>query len=232
MPADLSPLFREARARIDVPPVPPAVRAAAREGTARHAGVRAPRSVRSRLAAASLVGLSLVAVAAAAELVIGPQITISPAHGITVGFDRLPEHPKRDLRSILTAPKAASPDDVRAVARSMDFPVTLPAGVPGDGRPTMVMPVGSSAMIFDYNLPGAWRRDDHVLEIVLANPREVAAAPPAHAPKHTYTVTMGPPAAVRWRVGGEDVIVMKSRMTAAETEHLHHAMLAAAAQRK
>ncbi|HEX3548841.1 MAG TPA: hypothetical protein VHT53_00590 [Candidatus Elarobacter sp.] len=111
--------------------------------------------------------------------------------------------------------------------------MTLPAGIPGDRSPRSLLRAGTGAMILTYDLPGAWRRDNHLLRIVLADPRDVFDGGATAVKKHTYELKLGSmEGALRWRVGGEDVIVLKSTMTPAETEHLHRAMIAASRRRE
>jgi hypothetical protein len=85
-------------------------------------------------------------------------------------------------------------------------------------------------MQITYNLPGAWRRSNHLLFVILANPKSVTSqgAPPAHG---KYALQFGQSkglGAERWMVGQEEVIVLKSTITAAELAHFKAAMKAQA----
>jgi RNA polymerase sigma factor (sigma-70 family) len=123
-------------------------------------------------------------------------------------------------------------EQVHAVARRANFPVILPAGLPGDDLPlqiyTMQMKTGGQRVIvLTYRLPGAWRRQHHLLSIILASPEMLVGSAEA---------TSGPPTAqpsgaagkgdILWKIGQEYVIVPQSAATPAELEKIHRAMLA------
>jgi len=223
MPVDLSALARETRERIDVPPVPPAVLAAARS-----AAPNATGSGRPRIVAAALAGVSLIAVAAAATVAVRPHLFFSPTQGLTMAYDRTMNRARfRRQHPPLLRP---SPAQVRAAARSMDFPVTLPAGVPGDRRPTFLSRFGTSALLLTYDLDDA-KRGHRSLLIVLADPNGVASGTASDAPDDRVVLPKDKTGSgVRWRIGGEDVFLPRTVLSAAETERMHRAMVAAAAK--
>jgi hypothetical protein len=88
------------------------------------------------------------------------------------------------------------------------------------------MVAGPGAMQIAYNLPGAWRRSNHLLFVILANPKSVAPES-APAPSTKFSLHYGQKTgngAVRWMVGQEEVIVLKSTITSAELAHFKAAM--------
>jgi hypothetical protein len=104
----------------------------------------------------------------------------------------------------------------------------LPKGLPQGTRPEMLVVLGSGAMQIVYDLPGASRRSNHLLFVMLANPKSVAPDS-AKRPQGTYTMEYGQKkglGAVRWMVGQEEVIVLKSTITPAELAHFKAAMMA------
>jgi hypothetical protein len=115
-------------------------------------------------------------------------------------------------------------EDVRAAVRKATFPVELPVGLQR-GTTIAEMLHGPSFILLDYNLPGAWRRSDHLLRIALVDPRTIGTESSPHA----FVMRMGGTAAkgaVHWNIAHEVVIVMKSTITPAELAHLRSAMVA------
>jgi hypothetical protein len=209
---------RAARAAIAVPAIPlDAIRHAAHNRPNERAGRR-----RRNIAAAIAASLSLVAVAAAAEKFGHVQISLDPSGTVKVAFDGMGGRWK-PVRN-------PGEQDLRKAARAMNFPVILPKGLPEGTVAEGLMVLGPGAMQITYNLPGAARRSNHLLFVILANPKSVApqAAPPAHskyALQFGQTTGLG---AMRWMVGQEEVIVLKSTITAAELAHFKAVMTAPA----
>ena len=201
MQSDLSAICRNARARIDVPAVPlPAIR--------HGATVREPR--KAGWIMALIASIAIVAVAAAAE-VLGTHITF-----------------ERDGKMLITAnnlqARFANPTkaDVDAAARSANFPVTLPAGLPSGTKLKRLWSSAGAIMLL-YDLPGAWRVSHHIAWIVLANPSTVTASGAAERMRLALA-SQGEP--IHWRVGGEEVIIaMHNAMTPAELARIKQAML-------
>ncbi|MDE2480878.1 MAG: hypothetical protein KGN02_01645 [bacterium] len=202
---------KRAREAIRVPAIPiDAIRLGAQRA-------RRPTLNRKRSILAGLVaGISIVAVAAATEL-LGARIAFDP-HGAmrvyAIGGKMVP-HPTRD--------------DFQAAIDGVTFPVVLPVGLPSGTNATGLFRLAKSALVISYDLPGEWRRSNHVLQVAVADPRIVTtsgALPALHMPMSFETGGSG---GALWHIGGEDVIVLNSTMTAAELAHFKNAMIAAAA---
>lgn len=203
-----------ARELLHVPAIPmDAIRTRARETE------RPARGRRRTLVAGLLAGLSIVAVATATEL-LGARIAFDP-HGPTrvyaIGGKMVP-HPTRD--------------DFRAAVDGMNFPVVLPVGLPPHTNATALFRIAKNALFISYDLPGAWRRSNHMLQIAVADPRIVttgSALPAIHMPMSFETGGPVANGAQLWHIGAEDVIVLSNTMTPAERTHLKNAMAAAVA---
>ena len=209
---------KTARAAIAVPAIP--LEAICHEAQ-RRPHERAGRRRRGVLAAA-VASLSIVAVAAAAEMFGHVQISLHPSGAVNLYFDGVGGGWK-PVRN-------PTEQDIQKAARAMNFPVILPTGLPNGTDAEGLMVPGPGAMQIAYNLPGAWRRSNHLLFVILANPKSVApegATPPQSKFTMEYGQTKGL-GAVRWMVGQEEVIVLKSTITAAELAHFKAAMMAAA----
>jgi len=123
----------------------------------------------------------------------------------------------------------ATDADLRAAAQRLDFPVVLPAGLPAGTTPFQLSVIGKSAMEITYDLPGAWRRSDHLLFVLLTNERDVVdlngASVPANARRglpmqqHLRTIQV-------WQVGHEVVVAMADNITMQEIDAMRRAMLA------
>lgn len=205
---------KSTRELLHVPAIPmDAIRTRARETK------RPARGRRRSLVAGVLAGLSIVAVATATEL-LGARIAFDP-HGPTrvyaIGGKMLP-HPTRE--------------DFHAAVDGVNFPVLLPVGLPSGTNATALFRLAKNALFISYDLPGEWRRSNHVLQIAVADPRIVttgSALPAIHMP---MSFEIGGPATVGgqlWHIGAEDVIVLNNTMTPAELTHLKNAMTAAVA---
>jgi len=209
---------KNAREAIVVPAIPlDAIRLGATNRRSESAG----RSRRG-LVAAAVASLSLVAVAAAAEMFGHVQISLTPSGEAHLNFD--------GMNGRWTYVRDPKESDMQKAARAMNFQVTLPKGLPAGTDAAAVTVLGPGAMQIAYNLPGAWRRSNHVLFVILANPKSVAPYS-ATPPKTKFSLQYGPKTglgAVRWMVGAEEVIVLKSTITAAELAHFKAVMTAQA----
>ena len=218
MQSDLSDAFLYARRQITVPPVPLAhIRdaAAAPHDVPTHA--RRKGFVASFMTGAAVVA---VTVAAAAGVWHGVHVFFSPSGGSMVTSD------------FATDTLSPTIEQVRAAVRQANFPIILPAGLPGDGLPlqmyTMQMKTGGqSAITLTYKLPGGRRGSDHFLSFILGGSETLASSektipgvPTTHSGR---TAGKGN---ILWKIGHEYVIVMKSAATPAELEKIHRAMLA------
>ncbi|MDQ2681558.1 MAG: hypothetical protein M3Y21_11165 [Candidatus Eremiobacteraeota bacterium] len=170
---------------------------------------------RKGLIAALLTGASIVAVAAGAQV-------MSFSH---ISFNRSGEMEIRFSPGNGTPPiKNPTRSDLDSAARQANFPVVFPTGLPGNAPPTILMS-GPDVLLLQYNLPGASRRSDHLLTLLLANPRTLTAA--TQDARAKYKLLM--PSArggTRWLVGHEEVILMRSTLTPTELAHLKSAMYA------
>jgi hypothetical protein len=217
MRSDFELSCKIAREAIVVPTIPlGAIRDAAQDQP-RKAGLR-----RRALIAGIVASASVVAAAAAAEVFGHVQVSLSPSGTMTLYADGLGGH-----HGPIRNPKD---EDFQKAARAMNFPVILPKGLPDGATAEWLMVYGPGAMEIIYNLPGAWRRSNHLLMVTLANPKSVA--PENAAPPHTkYTLQHGQKkglGAVKWMVGQEEVIVLKSTITPAELAHFKATMMAQA----
>lgn len=150
------------------------------------------------LAVALFVGISMAAAAAATILGTG-HLTFTPKGGILLSGD-------------VTTTDRVSPANVAAIAERADFHVTLPAGLPVGARLKRVVTGGTSVIALQYDLPGAWRRNDHMLYIFLANPTAMRRVPPKSHPKSQLAIPKGSIYRVElWRIPGEDVTVVAQR---------------------
>jgi hypothetical protein len=212
---------KSAREAIAVPALPlDAIRRGLQHRPRERAGVR-----RRGVLTAVVASLSIVAAAAAAEMFGHVQVSLDPSGAVKIAFDGagghwMPiQHPKDQ--------------DIQKAARAMNFPVILPTGLPEGTTTAQLMVPGPGAMEISYNLPGASRRSNHLLFVILANPKSVTPDS-ATPPKSAYTMEFGQKTglgAVRWMVGQEEVIVLKSTITASELAHFKAAMMAQAAQK-
>ena len=214
MPANFDVACRAARDAISVPPIPlEAIRSAAQAGSQTYTSGR-----RRAVLIAVVASVSLVAAAAAAEFYGRVQVMLGPSGAVNVSFD-----PGSAYRAVIRNPK---PADFEKAARAMDFPVVFPTGLPQGTRAEVLMVFGPSAMQIVYDLPGAWRRSNHLLVVMLANPAAVATGT-AHPPRAKYQLQFVPAegrGAARWTVGRENVILLNSQITPAELAHFKASM--------
>lgn len=195
----------------------------------RRAAERRPRPVvpkrRSRLVAALLAGVSIVAVAAAAEIWSNTHIALTPSGGISLAWNK-----NSGGTPLISHPTSAQ---IAAAVHGLNFTAELPTGLPGNAAPISML-ANRSLMMLQYNLPGASRRSNHLLTIVIANPNAFTAPfKREHGKYEEVTLFNGTAAgaAVHWRIGNEEVIVPHSTITPAELAHLKNAMLAEAGTR-
>jgi hypothetical protein len=206
MHCEFKTMCEHARAGIPVPEIP---LAAIRDGAER----KPPPNWRRRRVGTAIVSVLLIAgAAAAAELWRGAHVSFGPSG--TVRMSTTDDfHLKRD----------PSPEDLRAIARDATFPVQYPSGLPA-GTTLGEIGYSPSIILLDYNLPGAWRRSNHLLRIWLADPRTLTAP----RSRRAFVFKMGGLAAtgsVRWNVGHELVIVMRSMATPTEIENFRRSMM-------
>lgn len=215
MPANFEHVCKTARDGIAVPPIPlDAIVLGAQTGSAKRTAGR-----RRGVLAAVIASISLAAGAAAAEYYNHVQVTLKPSGEVNVSLDK-----GGGYRATIRDPK---PADFEKAARAVNFPVVLPVGLPAGTKAEALMVFGPGAMQIIYNLPGAWRRSNHLLFVMLANPSAVATA--AKPPQATYQLRFGPAMGshgARWVVGREEVIILNSTITPAELARVKAAMLA------
>ncbi|HVA27738.1 MAG TPA: hypothetical protein VNF68_06130 [Candidatus Baltobacteraceae bacterium] len=211
MHSDLLERGRIAREAIDVPAFPLAsIRAAVA-----HPVPAAPR--RRSLVAAIAASVSIVAIAAAAEIVQQAHIILPASGGIVISSDA-----KSSSRWIHTNA------EVRDAAARLDFPATIPVGLPVGTRPIRLTTAGSSLLAIDYNLPGAQRRSHHMLWIFLANPSSMAALHASSAgSRPLYRLRMNEDMQF-FRAGAEQVIIVSNGLTLSEFAAIKRAMERAA----
>jgi hypothetical protein len=209
---------KSAREAIAVPAISlDTIRTEARNRPAERTGAR-----RRGVLAACIASLSIVAVAAAAEMFGHVQISLNPSGAVHLAFD--------GLGGSWKPVRNPNDSDIQKAARAMNFPVILPTGLPNGTDAEGLMVMGPGAMQIAYNLPGASRRSNHLLFVILANPKSVAPDGATPSKAH-YSMDFGQTkglGAVRWMVGQEEVIVLKSTITAAELAHFKSAMMAQA----
>lgn len=204
MRSDLDQLCNAAREHISVPAFP---REAVRSAVAEH-----PRGTGKRTVAAALAATCVLAgAAAAAQLATQSHIRMTHSGGMV----------------LMTSAKSgsvpiSSEAQVRAASARLDFPATLPAGLPQGTRPIRLYTAGSDVMAVTYTLPGAWRASHHLLWIFLANPASMEARSFAKQPRYTLRTSGMSHAA--WRVGSEEVIVVSNGLTPEELQKIEAAM--------
>ena len=217
MQSNFSRLCAEARRGVVVPDVP---FDAVHSGLARR---EAGRSFGRRIqAAAAATVFSAVAIAAAAEIYARNHVFLNSSSGIAPVI-------AVDPGTTGTVNQHATDADLRAAARRLDFPVVLPVGLPIGTRPFQLVVIGESAMQVTYDLPGAWRRSDHLLFVLLTNRRDVVNMKGANVPayarrglpmqQHLRNIQV-------WQVGNEVVVAMANNMTMPEMADMRRAMLA------
>lgn len=204
MHSELSAAFSALRERMAVPPLPRAAIVTAAQ--------YAPANSRKRGWTAGAVAiLSAFAIAGAAEIATQSHIRFTRAGGMVLSSTA-----KTQNRVI------SSENEVKTAAARMNFPVTLPAGLPNGTKPVRLYTSGDDVMAVTYDLPGAWRASHHLMWIFLANPATMAKAEPNSA---VYRLRPdGRMSQARWRAGGEEVLVVSNGLTPAEVEAMKLAM--------
>lgn len=213
MPSEFRLSCDSARAGISVPDIPLAAIRNAANDTAE------PSKRRKPVFAVVLLALFVAGAAAAAEL------WDNGAH-LSFGSSGRVQMSTTDAFHVMKDP---TPEDLRTIARGTTFPIQYPDGLPA-GTTLGEIGYGQSIMLLDYNLPGAWRRSNHLLRIWLVDPRALTAPRSSYA----FSFKMGGLAStgsVRWTVGREVVIVMRSLATPSEIENIKRAMVAEAKRR-
>jgi hypothetical protein len=207
MDSELFELCDSARERMTVPVFPLASIRSAAQRPAHPARSGRKRSITAIVA----VGLSILTVAAAAELAAQSHIRFTPSGGMVLTSSaNMGSHP---IHSDAEVPQAAG---------HLNFRVVLPAGLPAGATPIRLFTSGSDVMAVTYDLPGAWRSSHHLLWIFLANSAALG----------TQTMTtvrdeLRPDDRMsqwRWRTGGEEVIVISNGLTRTELETMKAAM--------
>jgi hypothetical protein len=213
MPSEFQSMCESAREGISVPDIPlAAVRSAANQ-------VWAPSKRRKRVVPIVLFGLFIAGAAAAAELWDnGAHLSFGPSGGVQMSTT--------DEFHVIKDP---APEDLRTIARGATFPVQYPGGLPA-GTTLGEIGYGPSIVLLDYNLPGAWRRPNHLLRIWLVDPRVLTA--PRSSRAFSFKIGgLASTGSVRWDIGHELVIVMRSLATPSEIENIKRAMVAEAMRR-
>ena len=213
MQSDFQLACKAARNAIVVPGVP---LVAMRDGAQHRPAGRAGRRRRGVIAAV-VATFSFVAAAAAAELFGHVQISLNPSGAVQVYFDGA-----GDFQGPIRNPKER---DIQTAVRKMNFPVVLPHGLPPGTDTEGLVVLGPGAMQIVYNLPGAWRRSDHLLFIILANPKSIVPDG-AKPPVSKYSLGYGTRSRIvaHWMAGQEEVIVHSDTITSAELARMKAAM--------
>jgi len=157
MRSDFDSLCKQARQDILIPEIPLAairqthLQRSTRSATRRKSGL-----------AGILAGLSIVAVAAAAQLWNGAHVVVPARTGVQLSTNT--------GSMVLRNPTGR---DVDEAVRKLRFPVTLPAGLPAGTHFRAIVRFGTDALMLQYDLPGAWRRSNRLFMLILANPNSV-----------------------------------------------------------
>ena len=155
---------------------------------------RVQQTSRRRWAFGSIVGISLIAAAAAAtQVAYHAKLEFMPKGGIVIAADAYKTHTIHSVAEIAEAAKA------------LDFKVTLPAGLPDNATPIKIDVAGSSIAAITYSLP-----NNRHLWIMLANPAALRGRfAPAAAPANVSRRGMRSDA---WTVAGESVVVASNEL--------------------
>jgi hypothetical protein len=208
MHSDLLERCQTARAQIEVPQFPLAsIRAAADRAIAR------PPHQRS-IAVAIVASLSLVALAAAAEIAQQTHVHFTPSGGFVISSD-----------AGMTWRSIHSSAQILAAARRLDFPAVLPQGLPDGTKPTSLFTSGANMLYITYNLPGAQRRSHHWLSIFIADHATMMGSNASVAKRYQLNLrdSIG-----FWRMGPEEVVIASNGLTQPELATIKRSMLQAA----
>lgn len=215
MRSDFSNLCKDARERICVPAVPlTAIRHGAGKQPVPRFGKR-----RKGLIAAFVAGVSIVAVAAGAEVWGGTHISFNRSGAMEIAFNRGGSPPIQN----------PTREDVRLATRRADFPVVLPAGLPEGTLGPVTLMSGPGVLLLQYNLPGAWRRSNHILPIILTNRQALESKFESARARYKLLIPRARIGGVHWAIGQEEVFVLPSSLTPIELAHIKSAMIAQSA---
>lgn len=206
MQYSLSELCESARARIAVPPYPRLAILA----RAQHASAHSPR--KRSFVAAVIAGLSIVAIAAAAEVATQSHVRFTPSGGFVVSSS-----------AKMASRRIHSDAEIREAAQQLNFAAVLPAGLPKAARPAQLFTAGKDMLAVTYDLPGPGRAPHHRLWVFLMNPATMGAY---HAPLDRYRLhPRGRTyATLMWRAGSEQVIAVSNGLTPADLMRMKVAM--------
>lgn len=215
MQFDLAEACAAERERMEVPAVP--------LGAIRVNAARRPETTprkRSAIFTVVLAALPTLAMAAGVAQLWRTHISLSPT-----GVSKLQAHAGAWAKNPTT-------EELRRFAADLNFPAILPDGLPTGTQAIRLVRMDRDALLIQYNLPGAWRRSDHLLDVIIANPATLDSS--GQGQHYKYNLMFGGHAArgsVHWRTGKEEVVVFASTMTASELARFKSAMQAAAAAR-
>lgn len=215
MSADLGSLFKKARQELEVPSVP--LSAICEAAFQRRPSVAGKRR-RGLLAALWAFG-SVAAVAAAAEI----------WHAAHFSYDR---RGTMEIRSPeLIAKRNPTTNDLARAARSANFHVVFPAGLPA-GTKLESLGYGRGVIFLQYGLPGAWRRSDHIVTMVLTSSETLATKVKNHPGEFVLAFRGLNAHSPQWSVASERIIVSQSTLTPKELAAIESATLARARSQK
>ncbi|MFY9630567.1 MAG: hypothetical protein WAJ94_03060 [Candidatus Cybelea sp.] len=212
MPSEFRAICETARQQIAVPEIPLMTIRLAAEGPA------SQRRHGKRIITGVLLGLVILGAAAAAAVWRGTHLSFGPSGALRIS-----------TVEAFHLKKTPTTGDLRAIARQAKFAVQFPSGLPS-GTTIAEIGYGPSILLVDYNLPGGWRRSNHLLRIALVDRRTLTAA---NSPR-AFVFRIGGLAATgstHWTIGHEVVIVMHSLATQKELANIKRTMTAAALQR-
>ena len=188
----------------EIPPFPrEAIRAAAQRP-------QPHQQPRKRIAlAAFAAGLSLVAIAAAAEVAVRTHVTFNSG-GIVLSSDKL------EKRAI------TSNADVQEAATHLSFRAVAPAGLPAGTTPVQ-LESGRDILVVKYELPAVGSEPHPTLWILLTDPQSISNGP---ALKERFGFAPGKMRLGEFfRVGDEQVMLVSNGLTLEQANAIKQAML-------
>lgn len=202
MHSEFSIFCRKARNAITIPAVPlAAIRTAVLQRPQ-----TSPKRRRTALLAAIFSAVSIAAAAAVNE----SHIWFLPNGGIV-------------LSGKATPVRDPSTKQMEDAARALSFGAVLPAGLPAGTTLRSMVAYGTDAMALQYDLPGAERRSNHVLWIVLAGSRPGDAL--SRISHREFERVSKGRLETFWRTGNERVYLdAPATMTAEEIDAMKSAM--------